>query len=428
MELNRNSETAEKKINISFSPPDISEEEIREVTDTLRSGWITTGPKVKALEALLTDYTGADGCVCLNSQTAAGEMSLRLLGIGKDSCGIDGIYGSEEDEVITCAYTYTASASVICHVGAKPVLVDCREGSVEMDYDALERAVNEHTKAVIPVDLGGIPCDYDRIFEILERKKGLFHPSNKLQEAIGRVAVAEDAAHALGASYKGRTIGSIADFTNFSFHAVKNFTTAEGGALAWKLKDRDAEEIYHRLQLFSLHGQSKDALAKTKLGSWEYDIVGPWYKCNMTDIMGAMGIAQFERYPDMLRRRRELISRYDSVLKPLGVEVLPHFTEEHTSSGHLYMTRIPHIGLRERQEIIEKLAEEGVAANVHYKPLPMHTAYKRLGFLIEHYPNSYKLFENEITLPLHTKLTDEEAEYVLEKYSSILAGYLKSPK
>ena len=271
-------------------------------------------------------------------------------------------------------------------------------------------------------------CDYDRIFEILERKKGLFHPSNKLQEAIGRVAVAEDAAHALGASYKGRTIGSIADFTNFSFHAVKNFTTAEGGALAWKLKDRDAEEIYHRLQLFSLHGQSKDALAKTKLGSWEYDIVGPWYKCNMTDIMGAMGIAQFERYPDMLRRRRELISRYDSVLKPLGVEVLPHFTEEHTSSGHLYMTRIPHIGLRERQEIIEKLAEEGVAANVHYKPLPMHTAYKRLGFLIEDYPNSYKLFENEITLPLHTKLTDEEAEYVLEKYSSILAGYLKSPK
>ena len=290
MELNRNSETAEKKINISFSPPDISEEEIREVTDTLRSGWITTGPKVKALEALLTDYTGADGCVCLNSQTAAGEMSLRLLGIGKDSCGIDGIYGSEEDEVITCAYTYTASASVICHVGAKPVLVDCREGSVEMDYDALERAVNEHTKAVIPVDLGGIPCDYDRIFEILERKKGLFHPSNKLQKAIGRVAVVEDAAHALGASYKGRTIGSIADFTNFSFHAVKNFTTAEGGALAWKLKDRDAEEIYHRLQLFSLHGQSKDALAKTKLGSWEYDIVGPWYKCNMTDIMGAMGM------------------------------------------------------------------------------------------------------------------------------------------
>ena len=423
MELDKNSET-EGKMNIPFSPPDISEEEIREVTDTLRSGWITTGPKVKTLEKLLTDYTGADGCVCLNSQTAAGEMSLRLLGIGRDSCGIDGIYGSEEDEVITCAYTYTASASVICHVGAKPVLIDCQEGSLEMDYDALEQAVNGHTKAVIPVDLGGIPCDYDRIFKILERKKKLFFPSNKFQRAIGRVAVVEDAAHALGASYKGRMVGSIADLTNFSFHAVKNFTTAEGGALVWNIPGMDGRELYHRLQLFSLHGQSKDALAKTKLGAWEYDIVGPWYKCNMTDIMGAMGMAQFDRYPAMLKRRRELIHMYDSVLKPLGVEVLPHFTEEHKSSGHLYMTRIPGISLEERQEIIEKLAEEGISANVHYKPLPMHTAYKRLGFGIEDYPNSYKMFENEITLPLHTKLTDEEASYILEKYGKIVKKYL----
>jgi dTDP-4-amino-4,6-dideoxygalactose transaminase len=425
MKLDRTIETTRKKMNIPFSPPDISEEEIKEVTDTLRSGWITTGPKVKKLETLLVDYTGADGCVCLNSQTAAGEMSLRLLGIGRDSCGMDGVYGSEEDEVITCAYTYTASASVICHVGAKPVLVDCQEGSLEMDYDALEQAVNEHTKAVIPVDLGGIPCDYDRIFEIVERKKKIFCPSNKLQKAIGRVAVIEDAAHALGAVYKGRTAGSIADFTNFSFHAVKNFTTAEGGSLTWKLEEVDNEKIYHQLQLFSLHGQSKDALAKTKLGAWEYDILGPWYKCNMTDIMGALGIAQFARYPDMLKRRRELIGIYDTVLKPLGVEVLPHFTEEHRSSGHLYMTRIPGIGLKERQEIIEELAEQGISANVHYKPLPMHTAYKRLGFQIEDYPNSYKKFENEITLPLHTKLTDEEAAYVLEKYSRILTGYLK---
>ncbi len=415
----------EKKMNITFSPPDISEEEIREVTDTLCSGWITTGPKVKKLESLLTRYTKADGCVCLNSQTAAGEMSLRLLGIGRDSCGMDGIYGSEEDEVITCAYTYTASASVIFHVGAKAVLVDCQEESLEMDYDALENAINEHTKAIIPVDLGGIPCDYDRIFEILERKKTLFFPANKLQKAIGRVAVIEDAAHALGASYKGRMCGSIADFSNFSFHAVKNFTTAEGGALTWKLNGVDNEKIYHQLQLFSLHGQSKDALAKTRPGAWEYDIVGTWYKCNMTDIMGAMGLAQFGRYPDMLRRRRELINKYDTLLKPLGVEVLPHFTEEHVSSGHLYITRIPGAGLEERQEIIEGLAEEGISVNVHYKPLPMHTAYKRLGFRIEDYPNSYRRFENEITLPLHTKLTDEEAEYIVKKYSNILTKYQK---
>lgn len=425
MELNKNRDLIEEKINIPFSPPDISEEEINEVISTLRSGWITTGPKVKKLETLLTDYVNADKCVCLNSQTAAGEMSLRLLGIGRDSCGVDGIYGSEKDEVITCAYTYTASASVICHVGAKPVLADCQEGSVEIDYDALEQAVNEHTKAIIPVDLGGIPCDYDRIFEIVNRKRALFHPSNRLQEAIGRIAVVEDAAHALGASYKGRMIGSIADFSNFSFHAVKNFTTAEGGALAWRIDGADQEEIYHQLQLYSLHGQSKDALAKTKLGAWEYDIVGPWYKCNMTDIMGAIGVAQFDRYPDMLKRRRELIDMYDSILKPMGVKVLSHFTKEHTSSGHLYMTHIPGIGIKERQEIIEKMAEQGVSTNVHYKPLPMHTAYKRLGFRIEDYPNSYRQFENEVTLPLHTKLADEEAEYVINKYRGIIKKYIK---
>ncbi len=413
-------------MNIPFSPPDISEKEIREVTDTLRSGWITTGPKVKRLESLLAGYVESDGCVCLNSQTAAGEMSLRILGIGRDSCGLDGIYGSERDEVITCAYTYSASASVICHVGAKLVLVDCQKDSMEMDYDALECAVNEHTKAVIPVDIGGVPCDYDRIFEILEKKRKLFRPSNQLQKAIGRAAVVEDAAHALGASYKGKMTGSVADFTNFSFHAVKNFTTAEGGALAWKLNGADDEEIYRRLQLFSLHGQSKDALAKTKPGTWEYDIVGPWYKCNMTDIMGAIGIAQFERYPDMLKRRKEIIGMYDAVLKPLGVEVLPHFAEEYISSGHLYMTRIPGIGLKERQEIIDELAGQGVSVNVHYKPLPMHTAYKRLGFQIEDYPNSYNRFENEITLPLHTKLSEKEVTYILEKYITAVKRYMKS--
>ncbi len=413
-------------MNIPFSPPDISEKEIREVTDTLRSGWITTGPKVKRLESLLVGYVGSDGCVCLNSQTAAGEMSLRILGIGRDSCGLDGIYGSERDEVITCAYTYSASASVICHVGAKLVLVDCQKDSMEMDYDALECAVNEHTKAVIPVDIGGVPCDYDRIFEILEKKRKLFRPSNQLQKAIGRAAVVEDAAHALGASYKGKMTGSVADFTNFSFHAVKNFTTAEGGALAWKLNGADDEEIYRRLQLFSLHGQSKDALAKTKPGTWEYDIVGPWYKCNMTDIMGAIGIAQFERYPDMLKRRKEIIGMYDAVLKPLGVEVLPHFAEEYISSGHLYMTRIPGIGLKERQGIIDELAGQGVSVNVHYKPLPMHTAYKRLGFQIENYPNSYNRFENEITLPLHTKLSEKEVTYILEKYITAVKRYMKS--
>lgn len=416
MELDINNYIVEKMMTIPFSPPDISDLEINEVVDTLRSGWITTGPKVKKLEAFIADFIGVNKCCCLNSQTACGELSLRILGVGPG------------DEVITCAYTYTASASVIEHVGAKIVLVDCQKDSLEMDYDALEAAITEKTKAIIPIDLGGVPCDYDRIFDIVEKKKALFHPSNEIQEKIGRVAVIDDAAHALGAKAKFRgqwkMIGSIADFTNFSFHAVKNFTTAEGGALAWNIPGANDEEIYHQLQLFSLHGQSKDALAKTKLGAWEYDIVGPWYKCNMTDIMAAIGLGQFQRYPKILERRKEIIEVYDSVLVPMGVEVLPHYTEDHVSSGHLYITRVPGITPEQRQEIIVKMAEQGVATNVHYKPLPMHTAYKNLGFDIKDYPNAYGRFANEITLPLHTCLKDDEVKYVIKKYSDILKGYI----
>ena len=417
MELDINNYIAGKLMNIPFSPPDISELEINEVVDTLRSGWITTGPKVKKLEALIADYVGVKKCVCLNSQTACGELSLRLLGIGAG------------DEVITCTYTYTASASVIEHVGAKIVLVDCQKDSLEMDYDALEAAINDHTKAIIPIDLGGVPCDYDKIFDIVEKKKALFHANTELQEKIGRVAVIADAAHALGAKAKFRgewkMVGSIADFTNFSFHAVKNFTTAEGGAMTWNIPGADDEAIYHQLQLFSLHGQSKDALAKTKLGAWEYDIVGPWYKCNMTDIMGAIGLGQFQRYPGILERRKEIIGAYDSVLKPMGIEVLPHYTADRISSGHLYITRVPGINTDERQKIIERMAEQGIAANVHYKPLPMHTAYKAFGFDIKDYPNAYNRFANEITLPLHTCLTDDEVKYVVKKYSEILTDYIK---
>lgn len=402
------------KRNIPFSPPDISELEINEVVDTLRSGWITTGPKVKKLEALLADYVGTAKCVCLNSQTACAEMTLRVLGIGAG------------DEVITCAYTYTASASVIDHVGASVVLVDCQAGSLEMDYDALESAITERTKAIIPVDIAGIPCDYDRIFEIVERKKALFKPTTDIQKAMGRVAVVCDAAHALGAERDGKMVGAIADFTNFSFHAVKNFTTAEGGACTWRTIDGvDDNDIYKQFQLLSLHGQSKDALAKAQLGAWEYDIVGPWFKCNMTDIMGAIGLGQFERYPGMLARRREIIERYDAALKPLGVEVLPHYTDAYTSSGHLYLTRVPGITTEQRQEIIVKMAERGISCNVHYKPLPMHTAYKNLGFDIADYPNAYAMFANEITLPLHTRLTDDDVAYILDNYCEILKDYIK---
>lgn len=394
-----------KSFNIPFSPPDISEAEIELVVDALRSGWITTGPKTKLLERKIAEWVGTPKCVCLNSQTACAEASLRILGIGAG------------DEVITTAYTYTASASVICHVGAKVIMVDCQKDSFEMDYDALEAAITEKTKAIIPVDLGGIPCDYDRIFEIVERKKTMFKPANEIQEKLGRVAVVADAAHAFGAEWHGQMVGSIADFTNFSFHAVKNFTTAEGGAMTWKHIDGiDDEAIYKQVQLLSLHGQSKDALEKTQLGAWEYDIVAPLYKCNMTDIAAAMGLAQFDRYPIMLARRKEIIGKYDSELKPLGVEVLSHYTDDYTSSGHLYITRVPGVTDEQRREIIIKMAEAGVACNVHYKPLPMHTAYKDLGFDIGDYPNSYAHYENEITLPLHTKLTDEEILYVIEQY------------
>ena len=403
-----------KKFNIPFSPPDISEAEIELVADALRSGWITTGPKTKLLEKKIAEWLGTPKSVCLNSQTACAEVSLRILGVG---CG---------DEVITTAYTYTASASVVCHVGAKVVMVDCQKDSLEMDYDALEAAITEKTKAIIPVDLGGIPCDYDRIFEIVERKKHLFKPTNEIQEKLGRIAIVADAAHAFGADRQGKMVGSIADFTNFSFHAVKNLTTAEGGAMTWRHIDGiDDEAIYKQAQLLSLHGQSKDALAKTQLGAWEYDIVAPLYKCNMTDIAAAVGLAQFERYPSMLARRKEIIEKYDAVLKPIGVEVLPHYTDEHTSSGHLYITRVPGATDEERREIIIKMAEAGIACNVHYKPLPMHTAYKDLGFDIKDYPNAYAHYANEITLPLHTKLTDEEVEYVAETYKTILGGYIK---
>lgn len=396
-------------MNIPFSPPDISEEEINEVAEALRSGWITTGPRVKEFEKRIADFTDVKRACCLNSQTACAEMALRILGIG------------EGDEVITTAYTYTATASVVCHVGARLVLVDTQPDCLEMDYDAMERAINERTKAVIPVDLAGIPCDYDRIFEVVERKKGLFRPRNEIQEAIGRIAVCADTAHAFGAKWHGRMVGSIADFSSFSFHAVKNLTTAEGGALTWRhISGIDDEDIYHRLQLLSLHGQSKDALAKTKLGAWEYDIVGTWYKCNMTDIMGAIGLKQLERYPKMLRRRREIITRYDEALRPLGIETLEHYSDKHESSGHLYLTRIPGLDAEGRNGFIQKMADAGVATNVHYKPLPMHTAYKQLGFDIADYPNAYRHYENEVTLPLHTRLTDDEVEYVIDKFIETL--------
>lgn len=336
-------------------------------------------------------------------------MALRLLGIG------------EGDEVIVPAYTYTASASVVYHVGAKIVFVDVQKDCLEMDYEAVEKAITERTKAIIPVDLAGIPCDYDRLFEIVERKKGLFRPTNDIQRALGRIAICADAAHAFGASWHGQMVGSIADFSSFSFHAVKNFTTAEGGALAWRtIPGIDNEALYHQVQLLSLHGQSKDALAKTQLGAWEYDIVGPWYKCNMTDIMAALGLVQMKRYPALLARRKEIIERYDAAFKPLGVEVLRHYTDEYTSSGHLYLTRIPNASLEERQEIIVQMAERGIATNVHYKPLPMMTAYKNLGFDIADFPNAYARFANEITLPLHTRLTDEEINYIIEQYTDIL--------
>lgn len=399
---------------IPFSPPDISETEINEVVEALKSGWITTGPRTKELEHRIAEYVGVNKCVCLNSQTACAEMALRVMGIG------------EGDEVIVTAYTYTASASVVAHVGAKLVLVDIAKDNFQMDYDKLEAAITEKTKAIIPVDLGGVPCDYDRIFDIVNKKKALFKPSNDMQRALDRVAVMADTAHAFGAKVGDKPVGSIADFSSFSFHAVKNLTTAEGGALTWNtIEGVDDEAIYKKLQLLSLHGQSKDALSKTQIGAWEYDVLGPWYKCNMTDIAAAMGLGQMKRYDAMLKRRAEIISRYDAAFMPMGIEVLPHYTENHTSSGHLYITRVPNITPEQRNEIIIKMAEQGIVCNVHYKPLPMLTAYKNLGFDIKDYPNAYAHFVNEITLPLHTCLTDEEVDYIIENYKAIVGEYLK---
>ena len=400
-------------MHIPFSPPDITEAEVREVAAALLSGWITTGPKTKELERRVAALCGTNYAVCLNSQTACAEMALRLLGVGPG------------DEVITTAYTYTASASVVCHVGAKLILIDTQPDSLEMDYDAMEAAITEQTKVIIPVDLAGIPCDYDRIFAAAERKRSIFRPEGKLQTALGRIAVLADTAHAFGASQGGKPVGSIADFSSFSFHAVKNLTTAEGGALTWNdLPGIDSADLYKQLQLLSLHGQSKDALAKVQLGNWDYDIVGTWYKCNMTDLAAAVGLAQMDRYGEMLRRRREIIGRYDAALKPLGVQVLDHYTDRHLSSGHLYLTRVPGINAEQRSAIIQKMADRGVACNVHYKPLPMHTAYKNLGFDIADYPNAYAQFENEITLPLHTRLTDEEVQFVIHSFTEVLKEYL----
>ncbi len=398
---------------IPFSPPDISEAEIEEVSNALRSGWITTGPRTKELERQVAAFCGVNRAVCLNSQTACAEMALRLLGVG------------EGDEVITSAYTYTATASVICHVGAKPVLVDTRQDGLEMDYAQLERAITDKTKVIIPVDIAGVPCDYDRIFSIVNAKKNLFVAKNDLQKSFGRIIVLADTAHAFGAVWHGKPVGSIADFSAFSFHAVKNFTTAEGGALTWQPREwLDDEKIYRKIQLFSLHGQSKDALAKTRLGAWEYDIVGTWYKCNMTDIAAALGLAQFKRYPAMLNRRRAIIEKYDGAFKSQGIKTLTHYCENYRSSGHLYITRIPDINEEKRNEIIAKMAERGVACNVHYKPLPLLTAYKNLGSNIKDYPNAYKNYENEITLPLYTSLTDEQIEYVIQSYLETVREYL----
>ena len=390
-------------MNIPFSPPDIGEEEIKEVVKALRSGWITTGPRTKEFEKQVAEFCGVKRAVCLNSATACLEMALRLLGVGPG------------DEVITSAYTYSASASVIAHVGAKVVLVDVAPDSYEMDMQQLEDAVNENTKAIIPVDIAGVMCDYDRIKEIALRKKSIFKPSNKLQESIGRIAIVADGAHALGAVRHGVRCCQAADFTSFSFHAVKNLTTAEGGALVWnEIAGIDSEKLYKQLMLFSLHGQSKDALAKTQLGAWEYDIVAPYYKCNMTDIMAAVGLGQLKRYPGLLARRREMIGQYDKGLSELPVTVLQHYGEDFTSSGHLYLMRVTGKNRQECNDIIIRMAEKGVATNVHYKPLPMLTAYKNMGYDIKDFPNAYAMFENEITLPLHTRLTDEEVAYVID--------------
>ena len=420
--------------NVPFSPPDMTEAEANEVRDAILSGWITTGPRTKKLEKEVASFVGVEKAVCLNSQTACAETALRLLGIG------------EGDEVIVPAYSYTASASVVAHVGATIAFVDVQKDCLEMDYDAVEAAITERTKAIIPVDLAGIPCDYDKIFSIVERKKSLFTPKTDLQKKIGRIAICCDAAHAFGASRNGVMVGAIADFSSFSFHAVKNFTTAEGGALTWNLpfgneivvKELDASEdnvfsgvpeiggetwnenLYRKAQLLSLHGQNKDALAKTKLGAWEYDIIGTWYKCNMTDVVAAIGLVQMQRYKGMLERRRRMIERYDEAFKDLDIAVLKHYLEGRVSSGHLYLVRLLGKTREQANKVIELMAERGIATNVHYKPLPMMTAYKKLGYDIKDFPNAYHMFENELTLPLNTKMTDEDQEYVIENFVEIL--------
>ena len=409
----------EVKKSIPFSPPDISDSEIAEVIQVLKSGWITTGPRTKELEKRLAEFCHTSKVVCLNSATAAEELNLRICGIGPG------------DEVIVPAYTYTASASAVIHCGAKVVFIDSQPDSIEMDYDKVALAITEKTKAVIAVDLGGIIIDYDKLYAAVESKKNLFKAKEgsdlgaRIQQAIGRILVFSDAAHALGARRKGKRAGEIADFTDFSFHAVKNFTTAEGGASTWKdIPGIDNEEIYHQFQLYSLHGQSKDALAKTQLGAWEYDIVGPWYKCNMTDIMAGIGLKQLNRYPEMLARRREIIEKYDVMCDELSIKLLFHYTEDSISSGHLYLTRVPGISDQERREIIIKLAERGISTNVHYKPLPMMTAYKEMGWKIKDFPNAYNYYVNLITLPLHTKLSDGDVDYIIYNFKKIVREYV----
>lgn len=398
------------KYNVKFSPPDISNEEINEVVAALKSGWITTGPKTKLFEKEIAEFCMASRAVCLNSATACMELTLRLLGIG------------EGDEVITSAYTYTASCSVICHVGAKPVLIDTQENSVEMDYDKLESAITEKTKAIIPVDLAGIMCDYDRIFEIVNRKRSLFRANNEIQSAIGRIIILEDAAHAFGASQNGKMCGSVSDFTAFSFHAVKNLTTAEGGAVTWnKIRGISDDDIYKRYMLLSLHGQDKDALEKSKAGNWEYDIKFPGYKCNMTDIMAGLGLAQLKRYGALQNRRKEIVKLYNNALKGENLNLLNHLDTKNISSMHLYMVRLTGKDEGFRNELIAKMGDKGVSTNVHYKPLPMHTAYKNLGFDIKNYPNAFNLYKNEITLPLHTLLSNEEIEYVIQTLKDFIS-------
>ncbi|MBQ6848019.1 MAG: DegT/DnrJ/EryC1/StrS aminotransferase family protein [Clostridia bacterium] len=395
---------------IPFSPPDITNEEILEVTDTLKSGWITTGPKTKLFEKQIAEFCGTSTAVCLNSATACAELALHILGIG------------EGDEVITSAYTYTASASVIYHVGATPILVDIAKDSFEMDYDDLEAKITPKTKAIIPVDLGGVICDYDRIFEIVNRKKSLFKPSNEIQSKIGRIAVVADGAHSLGAVKNGKRAGSFGDFTSFSFHAVKNLTTAEGGAVVWKdIEGINNEDIYKQFMLLSLHGQTKDALSKNGLGAWEYDIVEPYFKCNMTDIMAAIGIAQLRRYPNMLKRRLELVKAYNEAFKDLPVSLLHHYGDDFTSSCHLYLVNVKGKTREECNDIIVKMAEMGIATNVHYKPLPLLTAYKKRGFDIKDYPQAYARFENVITLPLYSTMTDEAIDYVIDSFKKAIS-------